>query len=102
MRVDVIGKNLDITEPIRAYAQDKAEKLTKYFSGLLHITVRLSKINHKADSLYEAELILDVQKHDDFVSHATAQDPYAAMDLVAEKGERQLRDFKERLQQGKH
>lgn len=102
MRVDVIGHNFEVTEPIREYARTKTEKLTKYFDGLQQVTVRISKVNHKADSEYDVELILDVEKHDDFVSHAKATDAYAGIDLVAEKGERQLRDFKEMLKQGKH
>lgn len=97
MRVEVIGKNFEVSEPIRDYAVNKASKLTKYFDGLQLVTVRITKVNHKANSEYEAELILDVEKHDDFVSHATGQDAYAAIDLVIEKGERQLRDFKEQL-----
>jgi len=101
MRVDVIGKNLEVTDAIREYATSKSAKLTKYFDGLQLVTVRVSMINHKAASEFEAELILDVEKHDDFVSHAVGQDAYAAIDLVVEKGERQLRDFKEQLKQGK-
>ncbi|MCC6951133.1 MAG: ribosome-associated translation inhibitor RaiA [Phycisphaerales bacterium] len=97
MRVEVIGKNFEVSEPIRAYAVTKASKLTKYFDGLQLVTVRITKVNHKANAEYEAEIILDVEKHDDFVSHATGQDAYAAIDLVMEKGERQLRDFKEQL-----
>lgn len=102
MRVDVIGKHFEVTDAIKAYAVSKTERLTKYFDGLQQVTVRLSKINHKADSLFEAELILDVEKHADFVSHAEAQDAYAAIDLVSEKGERQLREFKSKLKQEKH
>lgn len=102
MRIDVIGHNFEVTEPIRTYAQTKTEKLSKYFDGLQLVTVRISKINHKAESQFEAELILDVEKHDDFVSHAVGQDAYAAIDLVAEKGERQLRDFKEKLKDDRH
>lgn len=103
MRIDVIGSsNFEVTDAMKEYAATKCEKLSKYFDGLQCVTVRFSKQNHKADSEYEAELILDVEKHDDFVSHATGRDPYAALDLVAEKGERQLRDFKERLKLGKH
>ncbi|GJQ28743.1 MAG: hypothetical protein HBSAPP03_06270 [Phycisphaerae bacterium] len=102
MRVDVIGHNFEVTEAIRAYAQTKTVKLTKFFDGLQQVTVRVSKVNHKADAEYDVELILDVEKHKDFVSHAKASDPYAGIDLVAEKGERQLRDFKEVLKQSKH
>jgi putative sigma-54 modulation protein len=102
MRVDVIGHNFQVTDAIREYAENKTAKLTRFFDRLQQVTVRVSKINHKADAEYDVELILDVEKHDDFVSHARARDPYAGIDLVIEKGERQLRDFKEVLKQGKH
>lgn len=102
MRVDVIGHNFEVTDAIREYAQGKTTKLSKYFDGLQFVTVRISKINHKADAEYEVELVLDVEKHDDFVSHAKGRDAYAAIDLVTEKGERQLRDFKEKLKQNHH
>ncbi len=102
MRIEIIGKGLEVTDALKAYAQGKADKLSKYYDGLQLVTVRLSKggLNHGAE--YEVELVLDVEKHDDFVSHAKASDAYAAIDLVVEKGERQLRDFKERLKQAKH
>jgi len=101
MRIDVIGRNIEVTDAIRAYAESKAGKLPKYFDGLQQVTMTLSKpSSHQKE--FEAELLLDVEKHKDFVSHATSPDLYAAIDLVAEKGERQLRDFKEIIKQGKH
>jgi putative sigma-54 modulation protein len=102
MRVDVVGKHFEVTDAIRVYAEGKTAKLSKFFDGLQQATVRISKVNHKADSEFEAELILDVEKHTDFVSHATGRDAYAAIDLVLEKGERQLREFKSRLKTDKH
>jgi putative sigma-54 modulation protein len=102
MRVDVIGQNFEVTDAIRTYAETKAGKLTKYFDGLQSVRVRVSKLNHKADSGYDVELILDVEKHEDFVSHAQCRDPYEGIDLVCEKGERQLRDFKQQLKDNKH
>lgn len=102
MRVEIIGQNFEVTDAIRAYAQTKTERLSKFFDRLQQVTVRVSKVNHKANAEYDVELILDVEKHKDFVSHAKAVDPYAGIDLVTEKGERQLRDFKEQLKEGKH
>ena len=102
MRIDVVGRNLEVTDAIRQYAETKAAKLPKYFDGVQLITVTLSKIDHHSNGHFDAELVLDVVKHDDFVSHATDKDLYAAIDLVAEKGERQLREFKEKLRNGKH
>ncbi len=98
MRIEVIGRNVEITDAIRQYGDTKANKLTKYYSGLQQVTITIARENAQAVSDFTAELVLDVEKHKDFVSHASATDAYAAIDLVCEKGERQLRDFKERLQ----
>ncbi len=97
MRIDVIGRGVEMTDAMREYATAKASKLPKYFDGVQAITVSVSPKSHTHTTDYDAELVLDVEKHKDFVSHATGKDPYAAIDLVVEKGERQLRDFKERL-----
>jgi putative sigma-54 modulation protein len=101
MRIDVVGRNLEVTDAIRDYAENKAAKLPKYFDGLQQITVTLSKRNGNHTTEFEAELVLDVRRHEDFISHASDGDLYAAIDLVSEKGERQLRDFKEMLKNGK-
>ena len=98
MRIEVIGRNVEITDAIRQYGDTKAAKLTKYYAGLQQVTITIARENAQAVSDYTAELVLDVEKHKDFVSHASASDAYAAIDIVCEKGERQLRDFKERLQ----
>ena len=98
MRIDIIGKHFEVTPAIREYAEAKASKLTKYYDGLQAVTITISpKAGSHQTPEYDAELILDVVKHKDFVSHATARDAYACIDLVAEKGERHLREFKERI-----
>jgi putative sigma-54 modulation protein len=102
MRIDVIGRGVEVTEAMRTYAESKAAKLPKYYDGLQAITVSISPTSHIHTPEYDAELVLDVEKHEDFVSHAKGKDPYAAIDMVMEKGERQLRDFKERMKNSKH
>jgi putative sigma-54 modulation protein len=102
MRIDVVGRNIEVTDAIRQYAEAKASKLPKYFDGVQQITVTLSKTNNSASTDFVVELVLDVEKHSDFIAHSTNKDLYAAIDLAAEKGERQLRDFKEKLKLGKH
>jgi putative sigma-54 modulation protein len=102
MRIDVVGRKVEVTDAIREYAETKAAKLPKYYDGVQQITFTLTRQNHQASATFDAELVLDVARHEDFVSHASDQDLYAAIDLVCEKGERQLRDFKEQLKNGKH
>ena len=102
MRVDVIGRGIEVTDAIRTYADQKAGKLTKYYDGPQLVPVPLPRASAHHNTDFDVELVLDVEKHDDFVSHAKGPDVYAAIDIVLEKGERQLRDFKEKLKQSKH
>lgn len=97
MRIDVVGRHFEVTDAIRDYAEQKAGKLTKYYGGVQLIRLTIEKTGAHHVSEYEVELVIDVERHEDFISHAKAEDPYAAIDLVAEKGERQLRDHKEKL-----
>jgi putative sigma-54 modulation protein len=101
MRIDVVGRDLPLTEAIKLHAHQKAEKLPKYFDGLqaVTITIRRADANHKP--VYDVELVLDVEKHEDFVSHGKNEDLYAAIDEAIHKGQRQLADFKERLKGGR-
>ncbi len=101
MRIEVIGRNLPVTDAIRTHAEQKAEKLTKFYDGIQLITFRLQKEDHQHRATYDVELVVDVEKHDDFVSHAKSDDLYAAIDQVVQKGARQLTDFKEKLKLGK-
>jgi putative sigma-54 modulation protein len=97
MRIDVIGRNLDITDAIREHAESKCAKLTKYFDGVQQITVRLEKEDHHQHGLYGVELVVEVVKHEDFISTAHGEDLYAIIDQVTHKGVRQLTDYKEKL-----
>jgi putative sigma-54 modulation protein len=98
MRIDVVGKaNLPVTEAMRHHAEGKAQKLPKFFDGVQHVIFRLSKADHSHTPEFSVELVVDVEKHEDFVSHATGEDLYAAIDQAVQKSIRQLTEFKERL-----
>lgn len=101
MRIDVVGRNIEVTEAIRLHAEGKMGKLPKYFDGVQLLTLTVTKDDHKTHGQFGAELIIDVQGHDDFVCQAHGDDLYLLIDQVAQKGSRQLTDFKEMLKQGK-
>ncbi len=101
MRIEVIGRNLEVTDPIRQHAEAKAAKLPRFFDGVQLITFRLSREDHHTHGQFGVELVVDVQKHDDFVCHANDKDLYAAIDAAVQKSTRQLTDFKEKLKLGK-
>ena len=101
MRTDVVGRNFQITDAIRTHAEAKADKLPRYFDGVQQITFRISRQDHHHTTSFDVELVVDVEKHEDFVSHAQGEDVYAAIDQVVAKSSRQLTDFKEKLKLGK-
>jgi putative sigma-54 modulation protein len=94
MRIDVVGKHLEVTDAIRKYAESKAERLLKYFSGTQQIRIYL-ETGKKGE--FSCEIAVDVVKHKDFIAHATAKDLYAAIDECTDKAQRQVHDFKEKL-----
>lgn len=101
MRTEVVGRNVEVTDAIRGFAETKADKLHKYYDGVQLITWTLSRVDHAQRGLFEVELVIDVEKHDDFIAHAQGEDLYATIDLALGKGVRQLTDFKEKLKMGK-
>jgi putative sigma-54 modulation protein len=101
MRIDVVGRNLEITPAIRDYAESKAAKLPRYFDGVLLTTVTVTKADHQTHGSFGVEFVIDVERHESFVAKATDADLYAAIDQTLAKAQRQLHDFKEKLKQGK-
>jgi len=97
MRIDVVGKQLEITDAIRAHAETKASKLTRFFDGTQRIQVVLEELKHGE---FEVEVVVDVEKHDDFIARGRGDDLYKCIDQAVEKAARQLTDFKERLKTG--
>ena len=100
MRIDVVGRNLEITPAIREYAENKAEKLPRYFDGVQLTTVTISKEDHQTHGDFGVDLVIDVEKHKSFVAKASGPDLYATIDQATDKAQRQLHDFKEKLKQG--
>jgi putative sigma-54 modulation protein len=99
MRIDVIGKHMAVTEAIKTFAEQKAGKLPRYNDLIQQITVRLEQLAHNKG--FTAEVVADVEHHDDFVATGQHEDLYAAIDGAMDKVARQLHDFKEVLKEGK-
>lgn len=97
MRIEVVGRNFEITEPIRAHAETKVGKLSHYLDLIQQVTLTIKPEHAHQSREFTAELVIDVERHADFVSHGTGPDVYALIDAVVDKGARQLKDYKEQL-----
>jgi putative sigma-54 modulation protein len=97
MRIDIVGRDIEITPAIQQYAEQKAAKLPRYFDGLQQVTFTIHRTHAHQTSEYSVEVVADVEKHADFVASGGGSDLYAVLDETVEKVSRQLKDFKEKL-----
>lgn len=95
LRYQVRGENLEITSSIREYVENKVAKLEKYFSTELDANVYANaKVYKNGHQKIEVTVPL---KGVTLRAEETNSDLYAAVDLVVDKLERQLRKHKTRI-----
>jgi len=92
MQFSVTARNLEITPALRTYTEEKLSRLTRYLENIVTIHVVLSVNKHRQT----AEVTLRVR---DLTIRAEEEgdDLYSSIDLVAEKLERQILRYKERI-----
>ncbi|MDD4643972.1 MAG: ribosome-associated translation inhibitor RaiA [Bacilli bacterium] len=95
MKYDIHGNKILITDAIRNYIEEKLSRLNKYFEKHDQITARVVLKVRGRDQIIEVTIpmspftLRNEEKHDDL---------YAAIDLVADKLERQIVKNKDRIQ----
>lgn len=92
MRYTIIGKNIEVTDPLRAAVQDKIGKLERYFDSdaEIHVTLTVEKDRQKI------EVTIPV-KGTMIRAEQESSDMYVSIDLVEEVIERQLKRYKNKL-----
>lgn len=98
MDVVIKGKNVDLTDALREYAQQKIGRLSKYADGVIDATVSLNVIRNKRVA---SNQIVEVTLHlpgGVLRGEEARESMYAAIDLVTDKLERQLGRFKAKHQ----
>ena len=93
MNLNISGHHLDVTPAIRDYVTAKLERVTRHFDSVIDVGVILSvdKLQHKV------EATVHVRGKDIHVESIDA-DMYAAIDLLADKLDRQILKHKEKMQ----
>jgi putative sigma-54 modulation protein len=92
MQITITTRNLEITEPLRRYAEDKIARLQKFVNQITSAHVILSIEKHRQI----AEVTLHVREHT-IRGEESSTDLYSAIDLVADKIERQILRYKEKI-----
>ena len=94
MKCIVHGKKIKITDDLKQYAEEKLSKLDKYFVNSDDFTATVVIKNH--EPLQKVEVTIPVKKMI-LRAEESNKDPFAALDLIVDKLERQIRKNKTRM-----
>lgn len=96
MHIHVNGRNLEITEAIKAYVKEKIGKVTHHYDQIQAIDVVLSVIkNPAATGKHIAEVICKLTSGA-IHCEESAESMYASIDLLADKLDRQVKKHKDK------
>jgi putative sigma-54 modulation protein len=96
MNLQVSGHHLEVTPALRSYVQSKIGRVTRHFDNVIdaHVILTANKARQKA------EVTLHVRGKD---LHCASEngDLYAAIDSLADKLDRQVLKYKDKLHESR-
>ena len=92
MRITITGRNIELTEGLKAAVEEKLSKLEKYFTPYTDVFVTLSVEKERQ----KIEVTIPIKGHI-IRSEQVSNDMYVSIDLVEEIIERQLKKYKNKI-----
>ncbi len=92
MQLNITFRNLDASDSLKSYAQEKVERVNKYLdrAGEAHVVLSLERHLHHADiTVHSGRFVLRGKDK--------SSDMYASLDAAMDKIEKQLIRYKDRL-----
>ncbi|MWV15578.1 ribosome-associated translation inhibitor RaiA [Pseudomonas sp. L-22-4S-12] len=91
MQVNISGHQLDVTDALRDYVGEKLSRLERHFDKItnVQVTMAVEKLKQKIEATLHVA-------GGEVVANAEHDDMYAAIDLLADKLDRQLIKHKEK------
>jgi putative sigma-54 modulation protein len=99
LQITITSKHFEITEAIRKHAEEKVEKLPRYYDSIIQIEVIISGNEGLNPGV---EVIVRAKHNQVFVSSETGNDILSCVDLAVHKIESQLRKAKSRERDNKY
>lgn len=94
MEYTIRGENVEITSAIRSYVETKIDRITKYFHNDESYTANVKVKVYKTEQKVEVTIPM---KQLTLRAEVSGDDLYAAIDLVVDKLERQIRKHKTKI-----
>jgi putative sigma-54 modulation protein len=96
----ISGKHIVITDAIRAYAEEKTSKLSRYYDGVNQVEVVVDS-SHGANKM-SVEIIARGEHGHVFIATEMGESAYPCIDGALHKLEQQLRKRKAKERDNKH
>jgi putative sigma-54 modulation protein len=92
MQLSVTGHHIEITESLRNYVDTKLAKLERHFDNMtdIHCVLTVEKLEHKAEATIQVG-------GGTIHAEQVEENMYAAIDILADKLDRQVKKHKEKL-----
>ena len=97
MQIVVTGRHVEVTQDVREYVENKANKLPRFYDRIHEIEVIL---DHEAEQ-FTAEMIVRVGNKHTFIASETGPDTFVLIDRITDKLERQLTKHKEKTRENR-
>jgi putative sigma-54 modulation protein len=92
MQIQVSGQQIDVTPALRNYVTDKLGRISRHFDKTfdVHVVLGIDKLKHRAEATVKVS-------QRTIHAEADAIDMYAAIDVLSDKLDGQIRKHKEKL-----
>ena len=97
MQLSISGHHIDVTPALKNYVTGKLTRLERHYDNItnLHVVLSVEKLDQRAEATAHVSGA-------DLFADATSGDLYAAIDMLADKLDRQLVKHKEKIIARRH
>ena len=92
MQINITGHHVDITPALRAYVEEKFERLERHFDNMTntHVILEIEKERQKAEATIHVS-------RGNIYADSEDENMYTAIDSLTDKLDRQIKKHKEKL-----
>lgn len=97
MNTSIVGKQFDLTEPIKAYIEGAVDALGKYNLDIISVRTVISADEKNGKKGFSVEFAINMAHKNTVVIQQKDKDVYAAVDLAVERAKKVLRRHHDKL-----
>ena len=97
MNTSIVGKQFDLTEPIKAYIEGAVDALGKYNLDIISVRTVISADEKNGKKGFNVEFAINMAHKNTVVIQQKDKDVYAAIDLAIERAKKVLRRHHDKI-----